>query len=102
MHGSQVLKYEIILGDIYLHSYLTKYENVNRAAHICILTPPNVIWRCSIKWEIGWLCEGEPKSWLYGDRECRLLQIIQMGHLASQKKLHKNSVQLKIEIDPIL
>ena len=43
---------------------------------------PNVIWRCSIKWKIGRLCEGEPKMWLYGDRECRLLQIIQMGHLA--------------------
>ena len=40
--------------DGYLHAFLfDKCENVIQAAKICILTPPNVIWRCSIKWKIG-------------------------------------------------
>ena len=43
------------------------------------------------------LCEVEAKMWLYGDRECRLLQIIQMGHLACHNTKLKLILNTKLK-----
>ena len=77
----------------YLHLIWPKVKMWTARHHICILTRPNVIWRCSINWKIGGFV-----MWLYGDRECRLLQIIQMGHLASLQCHNKTHFNTKLKL----